>query len=259
LTGCRFDGIRRREIQKRLARVRYNPSSDMQHKTEKTLVADQGFLLGQWLVQPSLGRISYEGNEVHLRPQLMDLLLTLVSSRGKVVSKVEILDTVWPGDYVSESALTRCMAELRSAFGDDAKAQAVIETIPKRGYRLIPEVHTLSEPTVTSPPSFDSPYRLAYGDRLIPIDEGETIIGRNPNATIRIDSIDVSRQHARIVIKDSLATIEDLGSKNGTFVAGKAVQGCVELLTGNKIIIGRTSLVFRIVGITGTTQTAGRE
>ncbi|HEY3382509.1 MAG TPA: winged helix-turn-helix domain-containing protein [Vicinamibacterales bacterium] len=75
-----------------------------------------------------------------LRPQLIDLLVCLASRAGQTVSKDEILETVWPGQFIAESGLTRCVAELRQVFGDAPQDSRVIETIPKRGYRLIAPV-----------------------------------------------------------------------------------------------------------------------
>jgi serine/threonine-protein kinase len=108
------------------------------------------FRLGDWLVQPDLGRISHGEEVVHLRPQLMDLLVFLAQRAGELASKQEILDEVWPEEFVAESALTRCIAELRQALGDEAAQPRYIETVPKRGYRLIAAV-TPAEPEASPP------------------------------------------------------------------------------------------------------------
>lgn len=93
-----------------------------------------------WLVQPSLNLLSRDEVKVRLRAQLMDLLLCLASRPGKVFGKDEILAAVWENRWVAPSSLSRCIAELRSALGDDAQNPRVIETITKRGYRLIAPV-----------------------------------------------------------------------------------------------------------------------
>jgi TolB-like protein len=95
------------------------------------------FQLGEWLVQPGLGRISGVRGTVHLRPLLADLLMLLARNRGEVVSKEEIARTVWGRRYLSESSLTRVVAELRGLLGDNSHSPRFIETIPKRGYRLL--------------------------------------------------------------------------------------------------------------------------
>lgn len=98
------------------------------------------FHLAGWLVQPSLGRLTCDGVAVRIRPQLMDMLVCLAARAGRTVTREEFFATVWSGRFVAESGLTRCVAELRQALGDSARQPRIIETIPKRGYRLIAPV-----------------------------------------------------------------------------------------------------------------------
>lgn len=96
-----------------------------------------------WLVQPSLNLLSRGDACVRLRAQLMDLLLCLASRPGKVFGKAELVALVWEGRWIAQSGLSRCVAELRAALGDDAQRPRVIETITKRGYRLIAAVEAV--------------------------------------------------------------------------------------------------------------------
>jgi DNA-binding winged helix-turn-helix (wHTH) protein len=91
-------------------------------------------------VQPTLDRLTQNGVVIRLRPQLMDLLVCLSAQPGRTVAKQELLATVWCDRFVAESGLARCVAELRQALGDSARQPRIIETIPKRGYRLIAPV-----------------------------------------------------------------------------------------------------------------------
>jgi len=86
------------------------------------------------------GRISRDGVSVHVRPQLMDLAVAFAARQGRVVSREELFASVWPQLFVAESALARCVAELRRLLGDSARSPRIIETIPKRGYRLVAPV-----------------------------------------------------------------------------------------------------------------------
>jgi TolB-like protein/Tfp pilus assembly protein PilF len=95
------------------------------------------FTLGGWLVEPTLDRISRDGAVRHLRPRLMDLLVFLAEHPGEVVTKDQILDRVWQQRFVAESVLSRSVADLRQLLDDDAERPRYIETIPKRGYRLV--------------------------------------------------------------------------------------------------------------------------
>ena len=103
-----------------------------------------GFRLGDWLVQPDQCRISTADRTVQLRAKVMDLLTYLAARPGEVVSKERLLDDLWGSQAVSESALTRTVTELRQALGDSADAPHLLETIPKRGYRLIGSVVPLA-------------------------------------------------------------------------------------------------------------------
>ena len=98
------------------------------------------FHLGRWLVQPSLNVISQAGTARHLEPQVMDLLAFLATNGGRVVSKDEIIDGVWQGRFIADATLTRTIADLRRVLGDDQRSHQYIETIPKRGYRLVPPI-----------------------------------------------------------------------------------------------------------------------
>jgi Tol biopolymer transport system component/DNA-binding winged helix-turn-helix (wHTH) protein len=106
----------------------------------------EDFYLGAWLVQPSLGRVSLNGRIVQVRPKVMDLLAYLARSPGTVVSKETLLNNVWGTEAVSESALTRTITELRNAVGDDVDHPRFLETIPKRGYRLVAPVRPAAMP-----------------------------------------------------------------------------------------------------------------
>ena len=106
------------------------------------------FILGDWLVEPGLNRLSRNGTALHLRPQLMDVLVCLARAPGRTVHRDELLRRVWPGQSaVSESAIARCIAELRQALGDQAAAPTHIETIHKRGYRVIAPIVTAPDAT----------------------------------------------------------------------------------------------------------------
>jgi DNA-binding winged helix-turn-helix (wHTH) protein len=102
------------------------------------------FRLADWLVQPSLNRLTSDDRVIQLEPKLMDVLVYLARNAGRVVSKHEITDAVWPEVFITESVITRSIAGLRRAFTDDVKNPKFIETISKRGYRLIAEIRPIS-------------------------------------------------------------------------------------------------------------------
>ena len=99
-----------------------------------------GFKLGNYLIEPLRGLITGAHKQKHLQPKSMDVLVFLASHANQVVSRQQLLDAVWGPRYVSDEPLTRCIADLRAAFSDNPKQPKFIETIPKRGYHLIAEV-----------------------------------------------------------------------------------------------------------------------
>jgi DNA-binding winged helix-turn-helix (wHTH) protein/tetratricopeptide (TPR) repeat protein len=110
------------------------------------------FTVGDWLIEPKPCHATHGDTVAKLRPQLVDVLVCLARRAGKIVLKDEILADVWPGQFVAESGLSRCVAELRQALHDDAQEPRYIETIPKRGYRLLAPVVWLQEDPPESVP-----------------------------------------------------------------------------------------------------------
>ena len=96
--------------------------------------------VGRWRVEPSLNCIRNGRTVRRLEPQVVNLLVFLASSNGRVVSKDEIIDAVWEGRFIAETTLTRSIADLRRALGDQTQRPRYIETIAKRGYRLVAPV-----------------------------------------------------------------------------------------------------------------------
>jgi len=100
----------------------------------------EGGRIGVWQVWPRAGRIARAGETRSLEPKVMDLLVLLAAKPGDVVTHGEILSALWPDTVVGDDTLARSVSKLRRAFDDDVKSPAYVETIPKRGYRLIAEV-----------------------------------------------------------------------------------------------------------------------
>jgi len=98
------------------------------------------FYIGDWLVDPAMGRISSRDQVMSIEPKVMDLLLILAGCHGQVCLREQLFDTLWPNAIVGEDTLARTVSKLRKALADDPKSPCFIETIPKRGYRLIAPV-----------------------------------------------------------------------------------------------------------------------
>jgi len=101
---------------------------------------DRDFRVGEWLVQPPLNTIWAHGKSFRVEPKVMEVLACLARHAGEVVPKEEFIRSVWPNTFVSDDALIRAIAELRKFFGDDPREPHFIQTVAKRGYRLIAPV-----------------------------------------------------------------------------------------------------------------------
>jgi DNA-binding winged helix-turn-helix (wHTH) protein len=206
----------------------------------------RSFQLGHWMVEPTLDRISRDGHEARLRPRAMDVLTTLALASGKLLSKRDLIDAVWRTEFVSDHALTQVIAELRAALGDDAQNPSFIENIPRRGYRVVADVIPVAD-SVAPGGGASLPFKLQAEDGDHPLIQGLNVIGRTADADICIDQTEVSRCHAKITVQGTTAMIEDLGSKNGTFVNGRQLDGPAALRNGDDIWIGRSVARFRFL------------
>jgi TolB-like protein len=103
-------------------------------------VVDGDFRVGAWLVEPGLNTISRKGATIHLEPKVMGVLVCLAQHAGKPLLKEKLIQAVWPDTFVTDDVLKRSVSELRKGFEDDAREPKVIQTIPKRGYRLLAPV-----------------------------------------------------------------------------------------------------------------------
>jgi TolB-like protein/DNA-binding winged helix-turn-helix (wHTH) protein len=99
-----------------------------------------------FVVDPETWRLSRSGQEIHLKPGVLELLLYLIANRGRLVTRQELMDTVWGDTVISESALTKAVARLRKALGDDSASHRYLETVRSRGYRFVAKVEEIQSP-----------------------------------------------------------------------------------------------------------------
>lgn len=118
------------------------------------------FQVGLWTIEPARNQIVEGETRAGLEPKVIEVLRALAERAGEVTSREELLAAVWPETFVTDGVLTRAVSELRRALGDDQQSPRFIETIPRRGYRLIAPVHwsdalTEREPTIAVLPFAD--------------------------------------------------------------------------------------------------------
>lgn len=189
---------------------------------------------------------------VHVSPKAFRLLELLLEGRPRALSKAEIHEKIWPDAFVSEATLASLVAEIREAIGEDGKDARYIRTVHGFGYSF---AGAAADAPREAPAAGGSSWRLIWDDRVIALPEGETILGRDPLAGIRIPSESVSRRHARVVISGGTATMEDLGSKNGTYLGEERIGGPKALAHGDSIRLGSVKLIVRVVCEDKSTKT----
>jgi DNA-binding winged helix-turn-helix (wHTH) protein len=214
---------------------------------------------GDWVLDTATRQVERGGEAVHVSPKAFDLLTVLLLERPRAVSKAELLVRLWPDVVVSEVNLTCLVAEVRSALGDHARRPRYVRTVPRYGYAFCGAAADDSpKPSMARDGTRSA--RLETGGRDILLAPGANVLGRLPEAAVWIESGAVSRRHAVVTVSDGGASIEDLGSKNGTFVNRERVRGVRPLADGDEIRLGPVRLVFRLLAAPSTTESqAGSE
>ena len=185
-------------------------------------------------------QLERRGSIVPLEPKMYELLDVLIRRRPAVIPNAELDELLWPRVYVSRTSLTRLVSELRAALGDTPRGARIIRTVYKTGYAFCAEVST-------APGGEPSPARteLIWKRQSLPLTDGEHYAGRDPDCALVIDASTVSRRHARILVADGQATIEDLASTNGTCVNGTRIAQPTALPPGSEVLLGSELLRVR--------------
>jgi DNA-binding winged helix-turn-helix (wHTH) protein len=193
------------------------------------------------------------GSAVPLSPKAFQLLELLLDRRPEAVAKAELLDRLWPETFVSDASLHNLVAEIRAALGDAPRAARYIRTVPRYGYAFRGDARPA--PAASVPRSTPSGPRLISSRGEWPLSEGANVVGRDRDCAVRIDSVTLSRRHAQVDVTNGEATVEDLGSKNGTHVNGVLLTQPVALKDGDQIEVGSVTLTYRLIGASPSTIT----
>jgi DNA-binding winged helix-turn-helix (wHTH) protein len=197
-------------------------------------------------------RLVRNGNiDVHLPPKAFDLLVLLIKSHPSAVSHERLHAALWPGVHVSETSLPALVTQLRKALGDER----IIRTLHRVGYAFEGDAEIVG----SSPAAAPSPARLVCRGAIFDVPAGTSVIGRERVCEIRIDAESISRQHARITVTGGEVWLEDLGSKNGTWVAGERIRARVALTDGGSFRLGSETIRLDIGGEPRATKTVREE
>lgn len=218
---------------------------------------------GPFVLDDGRRQLLRDGSAVRLSPKAYELLVALVALRPRAVSKADLQERLWPDTFVQEANLAILIGEIRAALGDDPREARYIRTVHRFGYAFCAEAgETPPSPRqVTAPrPPADAARAWCWilcDDRETGLAAGAHVIGRAAGAGLRVDHISASRSHARLVVSEASTTIEDLGSKNGTWVGTRRVEGPTVLQDGDEIRVGSVRMIYRARQGLEATRTVG--
>jgi DNA-binding winged helix-turn-helix (wHTH) protein len=209
------------------------------------------------------------GERVRLEKLPMEVLTLLVRSSGALVARGEIQAALWGSDIFVEhdSAINTAVRKIRRALGDDAEKPRFVETVVGKGYRFVASVETFEfcvpANKVDSIPAlgrrtFPS-YSVTRGAQEFIVGTGVTLLGRDPAVGVYVEHPSVSRHHARISITAEGAVLEDLKSRNGTFLDGQRIDVATRIRSGAIIGLGPITLTFRVLSAPASTRPAAPE
>ena len=189
---------------------------------------------GQFEFRQDTRQLLREREVVPLSPKAFALLELLLAQAPAAVSKDQILGLVWEGTAVSDASLTNVIAEIRAALEDRSRQPRFIRTVHGFGYAFCGEILNSPRRDVTA----GTLWRLRVGGLPLALLPGENVIGRDPDVAVHIDHSEISRRHARVLVNGDGAVVEDLQSRNGTFLNGKRVESPTALHDGDVLSVG---------------------
>lgn len=214
----------------------------------------------------SAGRQLFRGSEaIHLSPKAFDVLSVLIERRPTAVSKTDLHELVWAGTFVADASLTMVITEVRKALGDEAQHPRFIRTVHRFGYAFIADGRSvrvepdrdaggLRQPDHRGDPAPPGAW-LVWNERALVLRDGQNTVGRDPQCEVWVDAAGVSRRHARVTVIRGAATLEDLGSKNGTLLDGASIRTVMPLSDGDVIQFGSVEMQFRLGSDRNATET----
>jgi DNA-binding winged helix-turn-helix (wHTH) protein len=199
---------------------------------------------GEFLFDAEARELRRGGKPVHVSPKAFRLLGVLIEKAPKAVSKSYLYESLWPSVFVEESNLKSLVSEVRAAIDEDARSPRFLKTVYGFGYAFC----------IDASVALAARFRVTHLARDFELRPGENVLGRDNDVSVVIPMKSISRRHARIVISGDAATLEDLGSKNGTWVRGRRIAEPTEINDGDEIRLGSVPLVFR-ASPAGSTET----
>jgi DNA-binding winged helix-turn-helix (wHTH) protein len=213
-----------------------------------------GFRFGEFHLDMAAYALSRADKRIKLEKIPMELLILLVGSAGTLVDRRTIQAALWGPDVFVEhdSATNTAVRKIRQALDDDADQPRFVETVVGKGYRFIAPIEGRTERR-----PFPA-YCVTRGKQEFMLGGGDNLLGRDPDARVYIDHPSVSRRHAQISIRPNRATLEDLDSRNGTFLSGRRIDSPTEIHHGAIIGLGPITVTFRMLSGPASTKPVRR-
>jgi DNA-binding winged helix-turn-helix (wHTH) protein len=212
---------------------------------------------GDFVLDRGTRQLLRQGQEHRIGPKAFELLELLLSYRPNVVAKERIRDRLWPDTHVAGSTLATVVAELRSALDEDPRQPQFLRTVHAVGYAFCGTATESGGAPRSARPAMAAAYRLVLADHEVALRQGENLLGRVEDGAVWIESPTVSRRHARILVEGEKAILEDLASKNGTFLRGQRIAAPTPLRDGDVIRLGGVAMTLRALGANQSTRTEG--
>jgi DNA-binding winged helix-turn-helix (wHTH) protein len=212
-----------------------------------------GVVFGECEFDPGRRVLLRHGSATPLSPKAFQLLELLLDRRPEAVAKTELLQSLWPGSFVSDASLHNLVAEVRAALGDSPRAARYIRTVPRYGYAFHGDARPTAPVGLSGPGSLGPRLVSKHGEWFLP--EGSNLVGRDRDCAVRVNSATLSRRHARLVVTNGETAVEDLGSKNGTRVNGQRVTQPVALKESDRIEFGSVTVTYRTLDALPSTVT----
>ena len=212
------------------------------------------YTFGTVSVDSDARTITSGAGSAHLTRKAFDLLLLLLECRPNAVSKEQIHARLWPDTFVAEASLQTLIHEIRHAIDGHGSRPSWIRTVRGIGYSFAGDAHASDASSAQA--HLERPAAFLIGEAIrVGLYPGENIVGRGLDDVIEIEGSTISRRHARIEIGDTI-TLEDLGSKNGTWLNDERVTTRRTLAHSDQLRLGSATFTFRLARRSKTTESA---
>lgn len=221
-----------------------------------------GLRFGEFELDVAAYTLRRNGQRIKLEKVPMELLVLLVRRPGILVNRAEIYAALWGSDVFvdHDSAINTAVRKIRRALGDDAEHPRFLETVVGKGYKFIAALEPHGADASLDGRDGDAGaecsarlhdplphYLLTRGKREFVLERGENLLGRDPEARVYVDHPSVSRRHARISIDSTSVVLEDLRSRNGTFLDGRKIDVPTQIQHGSMIGLGPITLTLVVL------------